>query len=88
MNNRKALPAVMKKPKLRKGEKVSYRNNENILLLAWHDKHWVTLLSTWRTYMLEPVRRSVKGKTEEEVMEKPIVIVNYMENMGRMDTAE
>jgi hypothetical protein len=36
MNNRKAVPAAMKKPKLRKGEKLPYRNNEDILLLAWH----------------------------------------------------
>jgi hypothetical protein len=27
MNNRKDVPAVMKKPKLKKGEKVAYRNN-------------------------------------------------------------
>jgi len=51
MNNRKAVPTVMKKPK---GEKVPYRNKENILLLAWHDKHLVTLLSTWSAYMSEP----------------------------------
>jgi hypothetical protein len=43
MNNRKDVPAVMKKPKLKKGEKVAYRNNENILLLAWCDKRLVTL---------------------------------------------
>jgi hypothetical protein len=61
MNNRKAVPAVMKKPKLRKSEKVPYRNNENILLLALHDKHLVTLFSTWSTYISEPVR-SVRGK--------------------------
>jgi hypothetical protein len=61
MNNRKAVHAVMKKPKLRKDEKVSYRNDENILLLAWHDKHLTTLLSTWSTYMSQSVRRSIRG---------------------------
>jgi hypothetical protein len=37
--------------------------------------------------MSEPVRRSVRGE-KIEVVEKPTVIVNYMENMGRMDTAD
>jgi hypothetical protein len=43
MNNRKDVPAVMKKPKLKKGENVAYRNNENNLLLAWRDKCLVTI---------------------------------------------
>jgi hypothetical protein len=47
MNNRKDVSAVMKKPKLQKGEKVAHKNNKNILLLAWHDKRLVTMLSTW-----------------------------------------
>jgi hypothetical protein len=38
MDNRKEVPAVMKKPKLKKGENVAYRNNENIPLLVWCDK--------------------------------------------------
>jgi hypothetical protein len=37
VNNRKAVPAAMKKSKLRKDEKLPYRNNEDILLLAWHN---------------------------------------------------
>jgi hypothetical protein len=36
--------------------------------------------------MSEPVWRTVRGK-KRKVVEKPIVIVNYMENMGRMDAA-
>ena len=88
MNNRKDVPAVMKKPKLKKGEKVAYRNNENILLLAWHDKRLVTMLSTWSTSKSEPVRRKVRGRKEEEMVEKPSVIANYMKNMGRVDTAD
>lgn len=78
----------MKKPKLKKGEKVAYRNNENILLLAWRDKRLVTVLSTWSTSKSEPVRRKVRGRKEEEMVEKPSVIANYMKNMGGVDTAD
>jgi len=88
MNNRKDVPAVMKNPKLNKGEKVAYRNNENILLLAWRDKRLVTMLSTWSTSKSEPVRRKVRGREEEEMVEKPSVIANYMKNMGGVDTAD
>ena len=88
MNNRKDVPAVMKKPKLKKGEKDAHRNNENILLLAWRDKHLVTMLSTWSTLKSEPVRRKVRGRKEEEMVEKPSIIANYMKNMGGVDTAD
>ena len=87
MNNRKDVPAVMKNPKLKKGEKVAYRNNENILLLAWRDKRLVTMLSTWSTSKSEPVRRKVRGR-KEEMVEKPSVIANYMKNMGGVHTAD
>jgi hypothetical protein len=33
INNRKDVPAFMKKPTLQKGETVAHRNIENILLL-------------------------------------------------------
>jgi hypothetical protein len=69
MNNRKDVPAVMKKPKLRKGEKVAYRNNENVLLLAWRHNRLVTMLSTWSASKSEPVRRKVRGRKEEEMVE-------------------
>jgi len=88
MNNRKDVPAVMKKPKLKKGEKVAYRNNENSLLLAWRDKCLVTMLSTWNMSISEPVWRKVRGRKEEEMVEKPSVIANYMKNMDGVDTAD
>jgi len=56
MKNRKDVPAVMKKPKLIKGEKVAYRNNENVLQLAWRDKRLLAMLSTWSTSESQPVR--------------------------------
>jgi len=88
MNNRKDVSAVMKKPKLKKGEKLAYRNNENIVLLAWRDERLVTMLSTWSTSKSEPVRRKVRGRKEEEMVEKPSVIANYTKNMGRAATAD
>jgi hypothetical protein len=88
MTYRKDVPAVMKKPKQKKGEKATYRNNENILLLAWCDKCLVTVLSTRSTSKSEPVRRKVRGRKEEEMVEKPSVIANHMKNMGGVDTAD
>ena len=87
MNNRKDVPAVVKKPKLKKDEKVAYRNNESTLLLAWRKKPLVTMLSTCSTSKSEPVRRKVRGR-KEEMVEKPSVNANYMKNMGGVDTAD
>jgi hypothetical protein len=46
------------------------------------------MLSTWSTSKSEPVRRKVRGRKEEEMVEKPSVIANYVKNMGRVDTAD
>jgi hypothetical protein len=79
----------MKEPKLKKGKKVSYRNDENILLLAWRDKRVVTMLSTWSTSASEPVRRKMKwSQGEQVIVHKPSVVVNYMKNMGSVETAD
>jgi len=48
----------------------------------------VTMLSTWSTSKSEPVRRKVRGRKEEEMVEKPSVIANCMKNMGGVDTAD
>jgi hypothetical protein len=44
------------------------------------------VLSTRSTSKSEPVRRKVRGRKEEEMVEKPSVIANYIRNMGRVDT--
>jgi hypothetical protein len=36
----------------------------------------------------EPVRRKVRGRKEDEMVEKPSVIVNYIKKMGGFDTAD
>jgi hypothetical protein len=46
------------------------------------------MLSTWSSSKSEPVRRKVRGKKEKEMVEKPSVVVNYMKNMDRVDTAD
>jgi len=46
------------------------------------------MLSTWSTSKSEPVRRKVRGRKEEEMVEKPSVIANYMKNMGGVGTAD
>jgi hypothetical protein len=79
---------MKKKPKLKKGEKVAYRNDENILLLAWRNKRVVSMISIWSTSASEPVRRKIKGNQGEQViMQKPSVAVNYM-NMKGADSAD
>jgi hypothetical protein len=46
------------------------------------------MLSTWSISKSESVRRKVRGRKEEEMVEKPSVIANYMKNMGGVDTAD
>jgi hypothetical protein len=46
------------------------------------------MLSTWSTSKSQPVRRKVRGRKEEEMVEKPSVIANYMKNVGGVDTAD
>ena len=46
------------------------------------------MLSTWSTSKSQPVRRKVRGRKEEEMVEKPSVIANYMKNMGGVDSAD
>jgi hypothetical protein len=44
----------------------------------------------WQTmppFMSEPVKRRARGNKDEVVVGKPSIIVNYMTNMGRVDTA-
>jgi hypothetical protein len=46
------------------------------------------MLSIWSTSKSKPVRRKVRGRKEEEMVEKPSVIANYMKNMCGIDTAD
>jgi hypothetical protein len=46
------------------------------------------MLSTYSTFKSEPVRRKVRGRKEEEMVEKPSVIANYMTNISGVDTAD
>jgi hypothetical protein len=48
----------------------------------------VTVLSTWSTSKSKPVRRKVRDRKEEEMVEKPSVIANYMKNVGGVDIAD
>ncbi|KAK1330554.1 hypothetical protein QTO34_010744 [Cnephaeus nilssonii] len=75
MPNRKDNPPIIKHPKLMKGEIVTFRD-ENVMLLAWKDKRIVTMLSTWDTSETESVERRVRGGGKEIVL-KPKVVTNY-----------
>jgi hypothetical protein len=62
MNNRKDVPAVMKKPKLKKVKRYHTEIMKTSYCWLGHDKCLVTVLSTWSTSKSEPVRRNVRGR--------------------------
>ena len=86
MPNRKDVPQELKKPKLKRGDKLAYRQG-NLLHLAWMDKRVVTMLSTWSTSASEAVHRRTKSN-QVEVVHKPSVVVNYNKHMGGVDVAD
>jgi hypothetical protein len=46
------------------------------------------MLSTWSTSKSEPVRRKVRGRKEEDMVEKPSFDCKLHEEHGRVDTAD
>ena len=88
LTNRKDVPKIFKKAKLKKGEKIAFRSEDDILFLSWRDKRVVSLLSTWSTSSSEVVSRKAKGTCQIQEVEKPSVVVHYTKNMGAVDTAD
>lgn len=86
MPNKKNLPLEIKKPKMKKGEILSFKTNDAIAL-AWKDKRTVTMLSNWHSNGAEVYKRVVRGGIEEEVM-KPEVVADYTKHMGDVDVAD
>ncbi|CAD1468351.1 unnamed protein product [Heterotrigona itama] len=84
--NRKYIPAVIKKPAVTKNTVAAYRSGD-ILLLAWKDKRIVTILSSYDTSGTKTIERRVK-KAGTVNISKPNVIINYNMNMGGVDKAD
>ena len=78
------MPKAYKKTKMKNGEKKVYRHPDNVVNLCWKDKRPICMLSTWHNGESETTSRIVRGGRREEI-EKPLVISDYMENMGAVD---
>jgi len=79
MSNRKNIPLVIKKPKLRTGEIITCIKT-NQLLLAWKDKRIVTVYTNYYSNNKSIVQRIIRGGNEE-IISKPDVIINYTKNL-------
>jgi len=72
--NRKNVPKEVKDKKLEKGEIIA-RHLGPVTGLKWHDKRYVTMVSTYHS--AETKRVSNKGKETE----KPLCVIDYNHNM-------
>ncbi|UYV84237.1 hypothetical protein LAZ67_X001632 [Cordylochernes scorpioides] len=83
---RKGNCEEIKKPKISKGETLTYRKN-NILLLSWKDKRIVTMCSSWHDSSVETIERHTK-QALEQIKKKTLVVSDYTQNMGGVDIAD
>lgn len=86
-SNRKHLPDGIRKNKMRlkKHETKCYRT-DSMMVLAWHDKRTVWMLSTNGNNLTTIVER--KNRSGVEQVTKPTVIVDYTSKMGGVDRSD
>ncbi|XP_067121900.1 piggyBac transposable element-derived protein 4-like [Centruroides vittatus] len=77
--NRRGIPDIIKRKKLKKGEIVAQQRGK-VMILKWEDKKTVTLLSTVHNATL--VSKQTRVGT---VQMKPRVVVDYNDTMGGVD---
>ena len=68
--------------KLKKGE-FSFKRNENMLALCYQDKKEIYMLSTIDIADTVNVRR--RNRRKDNIIQKPKVIHDYNQKMGRVD---
>lgn len=58
-----------------------------MLMMAWKDERFVTLLSTWNTTKIYQVNRKI---CDGEIVsaDKPNIAINYTKSMGAVDCAD
>ena len=81
--NKVELPAEVKRMKLKNQDMKAFRQQDNIMVLAWQDKRLVLMLSTLHNADTVLIKRCVK-KTKEEIY-KLYVVVDYTEKRGGND---
>ena len=74
----KDFPEEVKDKKLEKGEIIA-RHSGPVTVLKWHDKRYVTMVSTYQNAHTQRV--SNKGKETE----KPLCMIDYNHNVGGVD---
>lgn len=92
MSNREGCPSGIAKGqlknRLKKHDVLTYVHKDDVMVLVWRDVRDVVMLSSYHnndTEML--VRRQKKTRLEEEI-KKPVVVVDYNDRMGGVDTAD
>ena len=84
--NRVGLPQEVRQLKLRNLQRKVYRHSDDLMALGWKDKRLVLMLSSWHNADTTLHHRWVKGKEEE--IEKPCVIIDYISQMGGVDSSD
>ena len=86
--NRRGVPSEMKAP-LKKGETTSALIDSSMMALKWMDKRPVVMLSTIHdNSFVTKKRRSRTAPDGQEDILKPLVVEEYNQNMGGMDTGK
>ena len=86
--NRRGVPPEMKAP-LKKGETTSTLIDSSMMALKWMDKRPVVMLSTIHdNSFVTKKRRSRTAPDGQEDILKPLVVEEYNQNMGGVDTGK
>lgn len=83
--NRREVPKVFQQVKgLKQGDCI-FRRNENTLILKYHDKRDINMISTFH-----PAKMVITDKVDAagEPILKPTVIVDYVQKMGGVDVSD
>lgn len=85
MRNRQGLPVEIKKLKMARHETKAF-TKDNVMVLAWQDKRQVLMLTTFFDASTRNIRR--KNKSSTAVIQKPLSVIEYTNNMGAVDRAD
>lgn len=82
--NRKNVPKAIQKVKLKQGDCI-FRRQDNILILKFHDKREVSMISTFHE-----AKQKILDKVDKngEPILKPTCVVDYCKNMGGVDLSD
>ena len=84
--NRRGLPAAVVSARLRRDETI-YRTKDSMLVLKWHDKRDVLMLSTIHEPTLNILDRAPRGRPDAPPT-KPTCICDYIVSMRGVDRSD